>query len=144
MLRITLLLVFLLAGCVPLLTVTQPEVEILVTDEDGVPIEGALLNFASQLYGPNGSTKFASVRTDQSGIVRLARESYIQLALLVVDGIAVYGWSYCIEKAGFQPAVRNHLEKNTSASLQWRFHWQDRIRSVNAPGMRTGEATFIR
>lgn len=111
MLRVTLPLVFLLVGCVPLLTVTQPDVEILVTDQDGIPIEGALLNFASQLYGPNGSTEFASVRTDQSGIVRLARKSYIQLAFLVVDGLAVYGWSYCIEKAGFQPAVRNQLGK---------------------------------
>lgn len=111
MLRVTLPLVFLLAGCVPLLTVTQPEVEILVTDNDGLPIEGALLNFASQLYGPDGSTEFVNVRTDQSGLVRLGKKSHIQLALLAVDGVAIYGWSYCIEKDGFQPAVRNHLEK---------------------------------
>lgn len=101
----------LLAGCIPLLTVTQPEAEIVVTEEDGTPIEGALVNFASQLYGPNGKTEFVRVETDQRGTVRLDRESYVQIALLAVDGVAIFGFSYCIEKAGFQPAIKNHLPK---------------------------------
>lgn len=99
----------LLAGCIPLLTVTQPAVEIVVTDESGAPIEGALVNFASQLYGPDGKSKFVRVKSDQSGTIRLARESYVQIALLAVDGVAIYGFSYCIEKPGFQPAIKNHL-----------------------------------
>ncbi|MDJ0751426.1 MAG: hypothetical protein QNJ11_18215 [Woeseiaceae bacterium] len=109
--QVVLPLFVLLASCVPMVTVTQPEVEIVVTDGLGAPIADAIVNFASQLYGPDGSTDFVKIRTDQSGVARLDRKSYIQFAVLIVDGVASYGWSYCIEKAGFEPAVRNHLDK---------------------------------
>lgn len=111
---------FVLAGCIPLLTVTQPKAEIVVTSEDGAPVEGALVIFASQLYGPGGDTTFVRVRTDQSGMVRLDKESYIQIAVLAVDGVAIYGFSYCIEKTGFQPVVRNSLSNKYFKDLPLR------------------------
>jgi hypothetical protein len=109
MIRTIVPIALLLAGCVPLLTVTQPEAEFVVTDDDGVPLEGALVTFASQLYGPNGKTTFVETRTDRAGRVNLERQRHLQLAFLIVDGIAVYGFSYCVEKSGFRPVIRNHL-----------------------------------
>ncbi|MDJ0761244.1 MAG: hypothetical protein QNJ19_17755 [Woeseiaceae bacterium] len=109
--RAVLPLLALLAGCVPIVTVTQPEVEIVVTDDRGAPIAGAIVNFASQLYGPDGETEFVEIKADQSGVARLPKKSYLQIAVLIVDGVALYGWSYCIEKTGFEPAIGNHLDK---------------------------------
>lgn len=128
------------SACVPLLTVTQPATDMLISDGDGQPLAGATVHFARQLFGPNGHAERLRFTSDHAGSIRLDRESYLQTALLAVDGVAIYGWSYCIEKPGFVGVARNQLSKNTSKRPRWKYRctartYQAPARSTRCPGV---------
>jgi hypothetical protein len=107
-----LLMVTTLAGCAPWPTTKQPEVDILVVDEKGEPIKGALVLFANYKVALTPEVQIVTTSTDERGRVHLEQESYVQMIFLAPDGGHSYDWSYCIQKAGYRATVRNSLSMN--------------------------------
>jgi hypothetical protein len=113
------LLICIINGCAPWPTTSQPDVDIVVTDASGQPIRDALIKFAIYKIALSPEVKFVESSTDDNGNFHLEKVSYIQMVALAPDGGHSYDWSYCIQKQGYQPIIRNSLSKQyfTSGTL---------------------------
>ena len=92
-----------LSACVPLPRVTTPSGEVRVFGQDGQPISGASVTLAiGEGHVAGGSRKFSEFITDADGIARIPRERQWEVVWLAPDGGAIYDWSLCVEKSGFE------------------------------------------
>lgn len=107
---------YILCGCVPWSTTLQPEVHLSVSDTSGKPIKNAFVKFAIYRIALQPEVKIIELHTNENGSFRLELETYTQMVALAPEGGHSYDWSYCIEKQGYRPIIRNSLTKKHFSS----------------------------
>ena len=111
-----------LAGCYPALRTVQPEMELVVQDTNGRPVESATFTLATYRYPfpHQRTTNFSRHETDSAGTLAIPRRREWKLEVLLPDGSSWYAWGYCIEKAGYRAiaVAETDFEKPVTAVLQ--------------------------
>ena len=90
------------AGCVPALLTIQPNADILIVDADGIPVEGATVNFATT-RGPFGPRTVDVYVTDSKGQLKVKKKRKWHMIIFLPDGTTWYEWNFCIERSGYTP-----------------------------------------
>jgi hypothetical protein len=92
-----------LSGCYPSFLTSRPDLEIIVTDESGVPIEGATVTLGTMEWrGVVGKTTLEEFVTDREGKVEFDSQRRWVMQLMLPDGDTRYSWSLCFSKPGFE------------------------------------------
>jgi hypothetical protein len=104
-----------LSGCVVWPTMTWPGVRLTIRDTEGRPIEGASVHLAQYSISMVPRSATWRTETDERGSVTIDGEREWQLFILAPDSGQFWSWSWCIEKAGFRPAIVNDLRAHRSA-----------------------------
>jgi hypothetical protein len=98
-----------LSACFPSYLTSRPAAEIFVTDEAGVPLEGAKVTLGTtKRYGLGGPLTLQDFMTDHEGKVELDAEHDWEIQVLLPDGDVSYSWALCLSKPGYEavPMVR--------------------------------------
>jgi hypothetical protein len=100
-----------LSGCYPSFLTSRPEAEILVTDESGVPLEGAKVTLGTtERHGPGGRTTQEDFFTNHDGKVEFDEKYEWHTQILLPDGDVSYGWTLCFSKPGFEAAPMTRID----------------------------------
>lgn len=134
--KLALFVLLILSGCAPWPTTIQPETNLVIIDEIGKPIKGAVIKFASYKIAITPEVSIIELQTDIMGRVHIPKESYIQMIILAPDGGSSYDWAYCIEKSGYTPVSRKTLNEShfsngevvevmSQTNITSKCYWQD-------------------
>ncbi len=105
---ITLLFVILLSGCYPVYKTLQPRSHILVVDESGEPIQGAVVVLVANAY-PYGHEKTRmEVVTNYKGEARFPSSKEWRVEVMVMHGMEVYYWNWCVTKDGYETYITHN------------------------------------
>lgn len=111
-----------LAGCYPAFRTVRPNVNLVVHDVKGAPVENATFTLATYRYPfpSSTTTRFALYETDTTGAVSIPRRGEWQMEVLLPDGSGWYAWGYCIEKAGYRAVAvaETGFEESLTVVLQ--------------------------
>ncbi len=100
-----LLLVVFLTGCYPVYKTLQPRSNIVVLDESGAPIQGASVVLVANAY-PYGHEKTRmKVVTNYKGEARFPSSKEWRMEVMVMHGMEIYYWNWCVTKAGYETHV---------------------------------------
>jgi hypothetical protein len=92
-----------LGGCYPSLLTSRPNAKIIVTDESGVPLEGATVTLGTmEWHGIGGQNTLEKFLTDREGRVEFGKQHEWAVQIVMPDGGASYSWSLCFSKPGFE------------------------------------------
>jgi len=98
----------LLSGCVPMYKTMQPESEVIVFDENGMPIEDAsayLIRYSNP-YRVFIDKEVAL--TDKNGVAKFNEINEWARVLLLPHGNPAYFWNWCIRKKGYVTQISNY------------------------------------
>ncbi|ARU26069.1 carboxypeptidase-like regulatory domain-containing protein [Cellvibrio sp. PSBB006] len=102
---VALLLVFSLTGCYPVYKTLQPRSHILVLDESGAPIQGAVVVLVANAY-PYGHEKTRmEVVTNSKGEARFPSSKEWRMEVMVMHGMEIYYWNWCVTKEGYETYI---------------------------------------
>ena len=100
---VTPLALFGLSACFPSFLTSRPEAEITVTDESGVPLEGATVTLGTtEWHGIVGRLTTQDFITDQEGRVEIDDDYAWKMQIMLPDGDVRFAWSLCIAKSGYE------------------------------------------
>jgi hypothetical protein len=87
----TIVAVIALSGCYPSLLVSRPRAEIIVTDESGMPLEGATVTLGTmERHGIVGQNTFQKFLTDREGRVEFGKQHDWAIQIMLPDGDISY------------------------------------------------------
>ena len=99
----TIVAVFILSGCYPSLLTSQPEAEIIVTDESGAPLVGATVALGTMEWrGIGGRNTLEKCRTDHKGRVEFGKQHDWAVQSVVLDWRCLVLVVAVLLKAGFE------------------------------------------
>ena len=105
------LTVFALSACYPSILVSQPEMEIIVTDESGVPLQGVTITLGTvEWHGTVAGQTLQTFSTDGEGKVEIEKKHVLAFQSMGTDGGKWYSWSLCVAKPGFEAIPARRLE----------------------------------
>ena len=78
------------AGCAPWPTTDRPNIAFQVNDQDGGPIQGALVQFATYSRGMSPRGELHEFHTNEEGRVSVSGEWHWQLVILAADGRIIH------------------------------------------------------
>lgn len=92
-----------LSGCYPAFLTSRPAATIIVTDESGAPLEGAIVTLGTkEWHGIVGQNTLEKFLTDREGRVKFRSQHDWAVQVLLPDGDTHYSWSLCFSKPGFE------------------------------------------
>ena len=97
------LAILVLGGCVPypIYKTLQPQLEIIVVDDQKESVYGAKVALISS-SSPYGDEKSREVRlTDHKGVAEFQKRSEWRIESLMIHGVEIFYWNWCVEKEGF-------------------------------------------
>ena len=109
---VLLLAVACLSACVPWPTTDRPGITFIVKDRSGAPIEGATVKLATYSTGMAPKDGIEELLTDSAGRAQVSNEWHWQVVVLAADGASFNSWSWCVEKPGYDSAIKNDLKAN--------------------------------
>ncbi len=91
-----------LSACVPYpaYRTIQPEAELRVLDEQGLPLAGASVTLISRAHPTPIEQSRATQTTDTNGTARFASRHEWQTEVLFMHGRLVYYWEWCVTAPG--------------------------------------------
>lgn len=92
-----------LAGCVPypVYKTLQPAAKATVLDGAGKPMAGAEVTLIANA-SPYGFEKSRVIRrTDSDGVAQFAAVRELRIESLMIHGVTVFVWSWCVRKPGY-------------------------------------------
>jgi hypothetical protein len=104
-----------LPGCAVWPTMTRPTIQLSVRDEQGRPVEGATVHFATYSISFASRDSAENFETDANGAVAMDGKRERQFFFLAPDGGQFWSWSWCIDKPGFEPVLANDLRAGKAA-----------------------------
>ncbi len=111
---------FALSGCYPTFLTSRPEVQIVVTDEAGTPLEGAKVTLGTiERHGLGGRNTLQDFLTDREGEVEIDDEHEWHMQILLPDGDVSYSWSLCVSKPGYEaiPMIWANFDEPVKISM---------------------------
>lgn len=139
-----------LPGCAVWPTMTRPTVRLSVRDEQGRPVEGAVVHFATYSISFRSRDSVAEFTSDANGAIALDGTREWQFFFLAPDSGQFWSWSWCIDRPGFEPVLTNDLRADKSARTaavvlvhtadQWRCTWRQHppMFEISAPTIGAG------
>jgi hypothetical protein len=109
-----------LSGCFPSLLTSRPGATVIVTDESGVPLEGATVTLGTiEWHGVGGAMTTQDFTTDRAGSVQLDSERAWKMQVMLPDGDVRFSWAMCVSKPGFEsvPLSRIDFEEPVEIAL---------------------------
>lgn len=109
-----------LSACLPSFITARPKAKINVTDELGVPLEGATVTLGTtEWHGIVGKTTTQDFATDRAGSVELDADRVWKMQVMLPDGDVRYSWALCVSKPEFEsvPMLRLDFEKPINIAL---------------------------
>jgi hypothetical protein len=92
-----------LSACIPSSLTSRPRATIIVTDESGVPLEGATVTLGTiEWHGVGGEITTQDFTTDRAGRVEFDGERVWRMQIMLPDGDVRFSWAMCISKPGFE------------------------------------------
>jgi hypothetical protein len=99
------------SACLPSLLTSRPGTTIIVTDESGVPLEGATVTLGTtEWHGVGGATTTQDFTTDGAGRVDLDAERVWRTQIILPDGDVRFSWALCISKPGFESVPMSRID----------------------------------
>ncbi len=96
-----LVLIIILQGCYPIYKNIQPSADAIVTDVNGMPIEGAQVELISSFYPYGLEESRESKFTDIAGKVSFPSKREWRIESLMIHGVKSYFWNWCISKENY-------------------------------------------
>jgi hypothetical protein len=100
-----------LSACFPSFLMSPPRATIIVTDESGVPLEGATVTLGTiEWHGIGGKNTTQDFTTDHAGNVELDPERVWKMQIMLPDGDVRFSWTMCISKPGFESVPISRID----------------------------------
>ena len=99
-----------LSACFPSFPTSRPRATIIVTDESGVPLEGATVTLGTiEWHGIAGENTTQDFTTDRAGSVEFDAERVWRIQIMLPDGDVRFSWAMCISKPGFESVPMSRI-----------------------------------
>jgi hypothetical protein len=119
------LLLPMLSACVPVTTVTRPDLTLHIQDERGNPISQSTLTLYWWEYPHHRLRGSAILQPDLQGTVRITETSHTEVIMpLVPHGVPAYNWTFCIQAENFLTLIGtiNNVEPGDAIELHIPLH----------------------
>lgn len=109
-----------LSACVPYpaYRTLQPEAELRVLDEQGLPLAGASVTLISRAHPTPIAQSRATQTTDTNGTARFASRHEWQAEVLFMHGRLAYYWEWCVTASGSSTVLTPYQATQQIVRLQ--------------------------
>ena len=94
--------IIILQAYYPVNKTTQPELEIIVMDENGQSIKDAKVTLQTEVSPAKVDLKENVKFTNAKGIVNFEHQSEMRVENVLIHGVQYYDWFVCVSKTGYQ------------------------------------------